>query len=134
MKSVDFTLLLLAMILQRTQNFTVDMNQVLLIIRNNRVMYAGINMFWVRLGVILAPDTRLSGLKWLREGHETYLWQQNNLNKYLRQVFSLLWRIINGFFSTYTIIGQFSQPYFTVRPAKFKRLLEFKYSSAIWIK
>lgn len=97
-------------------------------------MYAGINMFWARLGVILAPDTRLSGLKWLREGHETYLWQQNSLNKYLRQVFSLLWRIINGFFSTYTIIGQFSQPYFNVRPAKFKRLLEFKYSSAIWIK
>lgn len=63
MKSVDFALLLLAMILQRTQNFTVDMNQVLLIIRNNRVMYAGINMFWARLGVILAPDTRLSGLK-----------------------------------------------------------------------
>ena len=35
MKSVDFTLLFLAMVLQRTQNFTVDINQVLLIIRNN---------------------------------------------------------------------------------------------------
>lgn len=131
MKSVDFTLLFLAMILQRTQNFTVDMNQVLLIIRNNRVMYAGINMFWARLGVICSPRHSAFRIKMTqRRARNIFMTIKQFEQVFKTSIFTPL-RNHQWFFSTYTIIGQFSQPYFNVRPAKFKRLLEFKYSSAI---